>query len=58
VQPSDIFWGKIRCNLFAVLLSWGENGYYLLLYVTTKHVFKNFGGQLLGCPLGCGPDKL
>jgi len=26
-----------------------------LLYLTTKHVFKNCGDKLSSCPLGCGP---
>jgi len=42
-QPADIF-------------RWRQNGYNLLLYLTTKHVFENFGWcNCPVAPLGCGP---
>jgi len=32
-----------------------QNDCNVMLYLTTKHDFENFGGQLAGCPPGCGP---
>jgi len=38
-QPANIFWGA------------GQNGCNLLLYLTTKHDFENFGGVMVQLPI-------
>jgi len=44
-----------RSRNMPIYLGEGQSHCNLLLYLTIKHDFLNFGGGSTGCPSGCGP---